>query len=288
MRLDRVAGAPISWGVCEVPGWGHQTDPAVVLTEMRELGLTATEFGPIGFLPDEPASKAATLAAYDLRAVGGFLPLVLHDADRDPLPRVDAYLDSCLAAGAGVVVLAAATGAEGYDTRPALDRAQWHTLLSTLDRLAARAAERGVVAAVHPHVGTVVETRDEVQRVLAGSDVGLCLDTGHLMVGGTDPVALAAEHAGRVAHVHLKDVDGTLAARVLAGDLAFADAVRSRLFRPFGKGDVDIAAIVRGLEATGYTGWYVVEQDVMLGGEDPGGPRADMASCLDYLRAVDA
>ncbi len=288
MRLDRVAGAPISWGVCEVPGWGHQMEPDTVLMQMRELGLAATEFGPAGFLPDDPADKAAVLTSYDLEAVGGFLPVPLHDESRDPMPTVDAYLDACLAAGARVMVLAAAGGGLGYDARPVLDDGQWRVLLGTLDRVAAHAAERGVLATLHPHVGTVVETRSEVDRVIEGSRVSLCLDTGHLLVGGTDPVALTAAHAGRVGHVHLKDVDAALASRVVAGDLPFGDAVRAGLFRPLGAGDVDIARIVRILQAAGYAGWYVLEQDVMLPAPDEAGPRADVARCLDYLRRVDA
>ena len=85
MLTDRVAGAPISWGVSEVPGWGHQLSPARVLTEMRAAGLVATEFGPDGFLPAEPAAKAAALAGHGLSAVGGFVPVVLHDPGRDPM-----------------------------------------------------------------------------------------------------------------------------------------------------------------------------------------------------------
>ncbi len=288
MRLDRVAGAPISWGVCEVPGWGHQMAPATVLAQMRELGLAATEFGPSGFLPDDPADKAAVLTSYDLAAVGGFLPLPLHDESADPMPAVDDYLDACRAAGAGVMVLAAVGGGPGYDARPVLDDRQWKVLLATLDRISAHAAERGVLATLHPHVGTVVETRAEVERVVEGSRVSLCLDTGHLLVGGTDPVALTDAHAGRVGHVHLKDVDAALAARVTAGDLPFGEAVRAGLFRPLGAGDVDIARIVRILQAIGYPGWYVLEQDVMLPEPDEAGPRSDVARCLDYLSRVDA
>lgn len=285
--LDRVAGAPISWGVCEVPGWGHQLDPDRVLREMRDLGLTATEFGPIGFLPDDPEDTAAVLRAYGLRAVGGFLPVVLHDPSYDPLPEVDAYLDACLAAGAGVVVLAAATGAEGYDERPALDDKGWATLLANLDQLADRAAERGVVAALHPHVGTMVETADEVEHVLAGSQVGLCVDTGHLLVGGADPVALAVAHAGRVVHVHLKDVDDAVAIRVRSGELTYGDAILEGLYTPLGAGDVDVATLVGALETARYTGWYVLEQDVKLRGAPQGeGPVADVRTSLDFLRGV--
>ena len=81
------------------------------------------------------------------------------------------------------------------------------TLLANLDRVAAAAAQRGVAAVLHPHVGTMVETRADVDRVLAGSVIPLCLDTGHLLIGGTDPVELARTVPDRVAHVHLKDVD---------------------------------------------------------------------------------
>ncbi len=284
MRLDRVAAAPISWGVCEVPGWGVQLESTLVLSQMRELGLQATEFGPVGFLPDDPVDKAALLASYQLQAVGGFLPVVLHDEDQDPLPQVCGYIDACRAAGADVVVLAAASGAAGYDTRPVLDDAHWTTMIGNLDALAKYAQSSGIVLALHPHVGTMVETRAEVERVIEGSDVGLCLDTGHLFLGGTDPVVLAAEHPHRVVHVHLKDVDRVTADRVLAGELPFTVAVGGGLFRPLGAGDIDIAAIVGALERSGYEGWYVLEQDVMLQAGDAHDPRADVVTSLDHLR----
>jgi inosose dehydratase len=89
---SRVAGAPISWGVCEVPGWGHQLAPARVLAEMRDLGLAATEFGPDGFLPPAPDQAAALLAGHGLAAVGGFVPVVLHDPAQDPVPSVEQVL----------------------------------------------------------------------------------------------------------------------------------------------------------------------------------------------------
>jgi inosose dehydratase len=285
MIMDRVAGAPISWGVCEVPGWGHQLAPDRVLAEMRDVGLAATEFGPDGFLPAAPAAKAATLREYGLAAVGGFVPVVLHDAAADPLPAVDRELDGFVAAGAGTLVLAAATGQDGYDARPELDDAQWRTLLTTLDRLADLARGRGVTAVLHPHVGTVVENRVEVDRVLGGSSVPLCLDTGHLLVGGTDPVELAKAVPDRIAHAHLKDVDAGWAARVRAGEVGYTDAVRGGMYRPLGAGDVDIAAIVEVLEGSGYRGWYVMEQDTVLAGEPAGeGPVADVRASLEYLR----
>jgi inosose dehydratase len=287
---SRVAGAPISWGVCEVPNWGRQLEAERVLSEMRSLGLAATEFGPVGFLEEEPAAKAEQLASYGMTAVGGFLPVLLHDADHDPLPEVDAFIDGCLASGAGVVVLAAYTGVDGYDARPVLDDAGWAVMLDNLDRITDRAEERGVIACLHPHVGTMVETGEETERVLAGSRVGLCVDTGHLVVGGTDPVALTARHPDRVVHVHLKDVDRSIAAQVIDGALSFGEAVRGGMFRPLGDGDVDIAAMVQTLEGAGYQGWYVLEQDVMLDAvpDEPAdeGPVDDVRKSLDYLLRI--
>lgn len=287
--LDRVAGAPISWGVCEVPGWGYQMEPGRVLQEMRDLGVTATEFGPDGFLPDEPAAKAALLHEHRLRAVGGFLPVLLHDPGHEPMQEVDEYLDACRAAGADVMVLAAFTGASGYDDRPEIDETGWRTLLHNLDRIDDRARSRGVVAALHPHVGTMVERKAEVERVLGGSQVGLCVDTGHLLVGGTDPVALTQRYVDRVVHVHLKDVDASLAEKVQSGDVAYGDATRQGLFRPLGEGDVDLALLVQTLEDNSYNGWYVLEQDVKLTGEPEGeGPVASVRSSLHYLSCVSA
>jgi inosose dehydratase len=287
---SRVAGAPISWGVCEVPNWGRQLEAERVLSEMRSLGLAATEFGPVGFLEEEPAAKAEQLASYGMTAVGGFLPVLLHDADHDPLPEVDAFIDGCLASGAGVVVLAAYTGVDGYDARPVLDDAGWAVMLDNLDRITDRAEERGVIACVHPHVGTMVETGEETERGLAGSRVGQCVDTGHQVVGGTDPVALTARHPDRVVHVHLKDVDRSIAAQVIDGALSFGEAVRGGMFRPLGDGDVDIAAMVQTLEGADYQGWYVLEQDVMLDAvpDEPAdeGPVDDVRKSLDYLLRI--
>src|ERR1700744_319110 len=132
MLLDRVAGAPISWGVSEVPGWGHQLPPARVLAEMRTAGLVATEFGPDGFLPAAPDAKAATLAEYGLSCVGGFVPVVLHDRDRDPMAGITPALAGFTAAGAATLVLAADTGVAGYDDRTELDDAAWRVLFGNL------------------------------------------------------------------------------------------------------------------------------------------------------------
>lgn len=281
----RIAAAPISWGVCEVPGWGHQLAPDQVLAEMRDVGVSATELGPEGFLPSDPAELTALLDSYGLRCVGSFAPVLLHDAGHDPLPDVAGPLDALVASQAGVLVLAAATGIDGYDSRPTLDDGQWATLLANLDRLAAAAAERGVLAVLHPHVGTMVESRAEVDRVLRGSTVPLCLDTGHLLIGGTDPLQLAMEVPDRIAHVHLKDVDVALAARVQAGELTYTEAVRAGMYTPLGQGDIDIAKIVTTLRGNGFDGWFVMEQDTILDGAPYGeGPVRDVRASVAFMK----
>jgi inosose dehydratase len=283
----KIAGAPISWGVCEVPGWGYQLSPDRVLAEMTEVGLAATEFGPDGFLPADPAVMAELLAAQHLTAVGGFTPVVLHEATHDPVPGIDRLLDSYDAAHADVLVLSAATGQDGYDTRPDLDESGWKTLLGNLDRLTALAGKRGVHAVLHPHVGTMVERGEEVQRVLEGSGISLCLDTGHLLIGGTDPAELTRQAPDRIAHTHFKDVDDTIAAQVRSGRLTYTEGVQRGMYRPLGRGDVDFAAIVSHLVGRGYGGWYVLEQDTILT-EEPrdAGPVKDVQASADYLRKL--
>ncbi|WP_031173469.1 sugar phosphate isomerase/epimerase family protein [Streptosporangium roseum] len=244
----KTAGAPISWGVCEVPGWGRQLDRSQVLAEMRELGLTATELGPQGFLPPSPSRCRSLLDGYGLRAAGGFVPVVLHDPHHDPLPEVRAAMRAFRDGEVEVVVLAASTGGESYDARPALAASGWKTLLTNLRRILKNAKEFGRTVTLHPHVGTMVENPEEVDRVLDGSAVPLCLDTGHLLIGGTD--------------------------------------VKAGIYRPLGRGDVDVPGIVAGLGAAGYAGWYVLEQDVVLGPGDDVGPRENIRESLAYLRGL--
>jgi inosose dehydratase len=287
LQRARIAGAPISWGVCEVPGWGHQLTPERVLREMAGVGLLATELGPDGFLPADPDRMAAVLAGYGLQAVGGFTPLLLHVAGHDRLPEVERLLEGYTASGAGVLVLSAVTGADGYDARPVLDEPGWATLLANLDRVTALAAQHGVRAVLHPHVGTMIENGPEVRRVLDQSSICLCLDTGHLLIGGTDPAELTRQAPDRIAHTHLKDVDRRIAADVRSGRLSYTEAVRKGMYRPLGAGDVDVEAIVGYLAARGYDGWYVLEQDTILT-EEPRdeGPLADVRVSLDHLRRV--
>jgi inosose dehydratase len=285
--MNRIAGAPISWGVCEVPGWGYQLPPGRVLAEMHDAGLAATELGPDGFLPASAAEQRAVLARHDLHAIGGFTPLLLHVPGHDPAPEVEAVLAGYGATGSDVLVLSAVSGRDGYDARPELDEDGWRTLLGNLDRLAALADAHGVRAVLHPHVGTMVENTADVQRVLDGSSIALCLDTGHLLIGGTDPAELTRQAPERIAHTHVKDVDLGMARKVQAGRLTYTEAVRAGMYRPVGHGDVDFAAIIGHLRGRGYEGWYVLEQDTILTEEPPGtGPPPDVLTSVDALRTI--
>jgi inosose dehydratase len=272
---------------------------------MAGIGLPATELGPDGYLPKAPAELRTLLGRHGLTLVAGFLPLVLHSPERlsSELARVATHAELLADAGASVLVLAAATapaaaalgpGAPdrdergGYDASHDLTPAEWTTLLHALDRAAAIAADRGIALALHPHLGTAVVTQEHVDRVLDGSIAALCLDTGHLTAAGGDPVALARAAASRVAHVHLKDVDATWAEPVRTGRIAYQDAVRGGMYRPLGEGDLDVRALVEELEAGGYGGWYVLEQDTILDvapGEGAG-PRLDAEASLAVLRRL--
>jgi inosose dehydratase len=291
----RIAGAPISWGVCEVPDWGHQLPAERVLAEMASLGLAAAELGPDGFLPTVPEEAAALLGRHGLACVGGFMPVRLHadgPADGGAADPVAAEIAGRIAqlrrSRATTMVLAADTGLDTYDDRPQLDTAGWDRLLSRLDNAAASATAAGITATVHPHMGTLVQTAAEVDRVLSGCGIGLCLDTGHMFVGGADVHEVARSSPDRVAHVHLKDVDADLGAAVRDGRLVYAAAVRQGLYTPLGQGAVGIGDLVVALERGGYSGWYVLEQDTVLDGEPPEGrgPAVQVRESLDYLAGI--
>ncbi len=286
----KIAAAPISWGVCEVPGWGRTLDSGTVLGEMSALGLRATELGPPGYLPEEPAELKTLLDSHKLRLVGGFLAVVMHDAGQRWSTMDDAEEVAALLASVGgeVLVLAAATGLDGYDRRPRLTNEQWRTLIETAARIRDVAARHGLRTVLHPHVGTHVETTEEVERFLADSELPLCLDTGHLLIGGTDPVDLARRYPRRIGHVHLKDVRSAIAEVVRAGQISYTHAVGAGMYVPLGDGDVDVPALVRVLTDAGYTGWYVLEQDTALPGDstaEDNRPRRDVARSLAHLTA---
>jgi inosose dehydratase len=286
---DRLAGAPISWGVCEVPGWGLMLPADRVLSEMASLGLRATELGAIGFLPPDPAAVRAALGAHGLELVAGFVPVVLHERSFE-VTRAAAEDAARLLAGAGAEVFVAAAVTDfGWSPRVELGAAQWDRVAAHLAELERLVEAHGLTLALHPHVGTLVETAADVEAVLDRSDVGWCFDTGHLLIGGVDPADFARAHGERIVHVHLKDVDAGLAARLNAGELTLVEATQAGLFRPLGQGDAGIAPALALLDRSGYRRWLVLEQDTAITGAEPPvgrGPILDVQASIEFLTTV--
>ena len=288
--LDRVASAPISWGICEVPGWGAMLPTPRVLTEMSGLGLPATELGAPGFLPTSPEEVKSTLATYDMTLIGGFTAVILHDAAMREATITEArrVADLFQRAGATEFISAIVMDPDWSIPRPLTldERRHMMEMFAIIDEIC---AEHGLNQVMHSHVQTLVETDDDIQMVLDGCDVNFCLDTGHMAIGGTDPVAFAQQAFDRVGHVHLKDVNLSLVPPVLAREKSLMAATQEGLFTPLGQGDVDIAGVVEALESRGYDGWYVIEQDTALTDGLPAdgeGPIEQVITSMDFLRTV--
>jgi inosose dehydratase len=288
--LSRVQSAPISWGICEVPGWGAMLPTPRVLAEMSAMGMTATELGAPGFLPTDPDEVKAELAEYGMTLMGGFTPVVLHDA-----AQRQATIDSATAtaklfqrAGATKFISAVVQDWDWSIPRPLNVDEQKHMveMFGVIDEIC---VEHGLQQVLHSHVQTVVETKDDINRVLDTCDVNFCLDTGHMAIGGQDPVAFAKEAMERVGHVHLKDVRLDMVPPVLRREVTLMAATQAGLFTPLGQGDVDILGVVQTLEAAGYQGWYVIEQDTAITDGLPAegeGPVTQMRTSMQYLTDV--
>lgn len=288
--LDRVGSAPISWGICEVPGWGVQLPVERVLREMVELDLTATELGAIGYLPTDPDELRALLDRFGMQLTGGFNALCLHDDARtdEMLARAVERADRLAAAGATHFVTCAVSDPDDWQ-RPDLTDDDWSTLFTNLERLDELCRERDLVQAFHPHVDSVVETAEEVERVLDSTTVGFVLETGHMLIGGMDPLAFAVDHVDRVVLVHLKDVNVDLIEPLNRDELTLMQAVQAGIFPPLGAGGAPIAEVVRALEGAGYRGRYVIEQDAAITDglpADGDGPVRDVRSSVAYLQSV--
>lgn len=285
--LDRVASAPISWGICEVPGWGEMLPTDRVLSEMAGLGIRATELGAPGFLPSDPTTLKSLLASYDMTLIGGFTPLVLHDSNQRQTTIDSAIATAQLfqAAGASMFVSSIVQDMDWSIPEKLSSAEQKHMaeMFGVIDDIC---EEHGLKQVLHPHVQTLVETKDDINRVLDTCDVNFCLDTGHIALGGLDPVEFAKDSFNRVGHVHLKDVDLAMAPSVLSREVSLMQATQNGLFTPLGKGSVDIMGVVEALEARGYQGLYVIEQDTAITDGVPDlneGPLVQVTQSMKYL-----
>jgi len=289
--LDRIASAPISWGVCEVPGWGIQLSPERVLSEMKSLGISATELGSLGYLPTDASQLRTMLDEHGLRLTGGFVPLALHDPGAVvEITRAATESAALLGAvGADYFVTCAVSDPNNW-ARPELGPQEWNQLVKMLDLVGSIADDHGLVQAIHPHVNSIIETADEIQRVCEMSPAKWVLDTGHMAIGGCDPLRFAREFADKVAVTHLKDLRLPIARQLNDGHLTLMGAVQDGLFPPLGEGDIAITEVIRTLEAAGYNGWYVIEQDVAISGAEPAagnGPMRDVEASVTYIRSIE-
>lgn len=275
--------------MCEVPGWGLMLPPERVLGEMASLGLRATELGPIGYLPLDPARLRALLDRHGLGLAAAFVPLVLHEPSADEARAEADRIAAILAAAGADVFVAAVVVDQGWSPRVELGDTEWDRVVGHLAMIQKVVAGHGLALALHPHVGTLVQTAADVERVLATSEVGWCFDSGHLLIGGVDPAAFVRDHAERIVHVHLKDVDAALAGRVRAGELSLVAATQAGLFRPLGQGDSRIEEVVGLLDRHGYERWLVLEQDTAITGHEPpdgDGPVLDVRRSIEYLTTL--
>lgn len=283
-RLDvRVGAQPINWCNDDFRDLGASISLDQCLAEMREAGYEGTELGHR--FPEDPAAIVALLAQHGLRLASGWHSTFLASRPYAEEERAfDAHAARLRAAGASVVIVAECTGAIHADgSRPLrfapgadlLDEAAWAQVHAGLDRLADRAAETGMRVAYHPHMGTVVQDRADVDRLMDRTRrLGLLLDAGHLAFAGADPLAVLRDHAPRVAHVHLKNVRPDVVEAARAGGWSFEAAVRAGVFTVPGDGGIDFRPLLDRLAEERYAGWLIVEAE-----QDPA-----KANPLEYAR----
>jgi len=288
--LERIATAPISRGVCEVQDWGCQLPVERVLAEMSAAGFTFTELGAWGFLPTEPFELRNKLGDHGLNLLGGFVPLVLHEAKSAVQSLAEAHRWAELIAGAGGKFFAtcAVSHLECWRQTP-LNDAQWAFLCESLTKIDALVASYGLEQVYHSHFDSTVETDTEFVRILEGTDVSFVLDTAHLALGGTDLLKLIDSHGHRVGLVHLKDLDTALAEPLRARELSLMQAVQRGLFPSLGRGGVPIVEIVTRLEESGRDLWYVLEQDAAIAESDLSAVarvRQNADQSLEFLRGL--
>jgi inosose dehydratase len=257
---------------------------------MNHLGLAGTELGAPGFLPTNPDEISATLAEHDLKLLGGFAPVVVHDpAEREAtMEYVRKTIELFKKTGATNLV-SSPVYTWDWDTPQALSNDEIKHMFKVLDEITLICEDNGIKNVLHPHVMTVVETRSDVERVLDGCDVKWCLDSGHLAIGGVDVLEFAKDALNRIGHVHLKDVNLSKVGPVLDRSQSIMEGVQGGLFTVLGEGDVPIAELVSYLENNGYQGWYVIEQDLAITGtlpEEGQGPIELVSSSLDFLKSI--
>lgn len=271
----RVGNAPVSWAVYEA----DRPNPPFsrILDEIAASGYEGTELGPYGYLPTDPVALKHELEARHLGLGSSFVPLPLEDAAARASSVAKSLAVARLLATQNVAELILAddegearqkiAGRIPMDGSAGWSDAQWREAAATVNAVAkALRDELKMRVVMHHHAGTFIETPAEVDRFLAETDpetVGLLLDTGHYAYGGGDPVELLRRHASRVRYVHLKDARAGELKHVRESQATMSEAWGRGVFCPLGEGVVDFPRVIEALRRNGYSGWLIVEQDVV-------------------------
>jgi inosose dehydratase len=294
----RFASAPVSWGVQDDPGPAWEQPYGQILEDIVSAGFAGTELGPFGYFPTDPGILNEALQRLGLAMLSSFVPVPITELSRvenviEHVRRVGALLS---ALGSRLVVLADCqtpqrreiAGRVPLDGSKSLTLAQWKHVGAVIRQVEQAAAEFDLRVVFHPHVATFVETPMEVERlfeVLAGTQVGLCLDTGHCVYGGGDPVDEARKYRSVLHYVHIKDVDAGILGEARRQKLHFDQAIGAGVFTRIGNGCIDFDGFFRFLAESSYSGWVIVEQDVIYG-KTLVPPTESMRSSLSYLKNV--
>jgi inosose dehydratase len=294
-----VANAPVSYGAFEITVGvdPNVPDPVTLLDWVADAGYAGIDLGPLGYLGTSE-NLTARLDARGLGLAGGYLELPFTERDKldAGLAELDALLDlfdsaadaaeppKPTLADAGSPVRSRYPGRAALDASVGLDDAGWKRFADGLIRAVERCRERGYEPTFHHHTATYIEAQWEIERLLDVSDIGLCLDTGHLLLGRGEPVQAIRKWAQRINHVHLKDARTSKLEEIVAEAAPVEEIWRRKAFCALGDGDIDIEQVLTELGKIGYCGWLVVEQDVLPDPENPGQPAADQRRNREYLR----
>jgi inosose dehydratase len=264
----RIGINPLTWSNDDLPALGADIPLRTCLAQAAAAGYAGVELGRK--FPRTAAALRPLLDEHGLALVSGWYSLRLLERPVEAeLEAMRPHLELLQALGCDVMVCAEVTGCVHGDmnarlsSRPRLTRAELTRFARDLSALAARMRERGMRLAYHHHMGTVIETRDEIDALMdaASPEVELLLDTGHLTFAGGDAAGAARQYAARIAHLHCKDIRAEVLARCRNADTSFLEAVLQGVFTVPGDGCIDFAAVLAPLRAAGYAGWIVVEAE---------------------------
>jgi inosose dehydratase len=256
---------PITWTNDDMPELGGDIPLETCLAETREAGYGGTELG--GKFPRISAELSPILARYGLQLVSGWFDgRILERSVVEEFTAIEPHLTLLRDLGCKVAVYADTSGRHGFppiSQRPKLADGDWPAYGRKVTELAERMAAFGVRMAFHHHMGTIVESEADIDRLMAssGEAAGLLFDSGHCLFSGGDPTALLARHIARVVHVHCKDVRHDVMDRALAEDMSFMDAVLAGVFTVPGDGCIAFPSLLRLLRDVGYSDWLVVEAE---------------------------